>query len=111
MFTPEEKFRLCPARRRRSSGGVFRERFVAAFLQIGVVGGVQEKASQVEGEGEMLLLLLGQGGLLGVVALALGGVGVGVALRRWFEHVGDGDDEAVGFGDEVAVGRERGAGA
>jgi hypothetical protein len=48
---------------------------VAAALEIGFVGLIEEQTAEVEGSGEPLLLLLGAAGLLAVIAQSLGAIG------------------------------------
>ena len=65
------------------------ESVLAAFLQVGVVWGVEQQATDVEGDGEPLLLLLSDRSLLCVITRALRGVGErpGRTYRSWPERI------------------------
>ena len=56
-------------------GGVALQRLLASPFQTGVIRRIEEQAPEMEGGGEPLRLLLGEGGLFAVVAFALGGDG------------------------------------
>jgi hypothetical protein len=73
---------------------MFPESFLAALLEAGVVGVVEQESADVEGDGEPFLFLRGEVGLFTVVTLAFGAGGT---------HVEEGDEQAARLGLEGTV--------
>jgi hypothetical protein len=74
---------LHPWRRIINSGFcVQAQRLLSTAFEFGVIGIVEQESSEVERKGELLPALLRKSGLLGVIRLALAGVGPGPALEE-----------------------------